>query len=181
MTCADRDLHGARRPCRDSRASRSARAGFRRRSRPGVSETLRAPQMSSQIGRPRRTPRKLTGPGSGPGLEHALLVEFAVVRQVDLVATAAILPPSGRSTCCGAPLFAPRRADDDARAAFGSAANASAAARQAPGRPASDQVLGRIAGEEQLGEHQEVGALRLRSARARAPWRDCRRCRRPPG
>ena len=41
---------------------------------------------SSQIGMPSRTPRKLTGPASRAGLEHALLVELAIVRQVDLVA-----------------------------------------------------------------------------------------------
>ncbi len=44
------------------------------------------PQMSSQIGTPMRTPLNTIGPGDGPGREHALFVEDAVVRQVDLEA-----------------------------------------------------------------------------------------------
>ena len=50
-----------------------------------------SPQMSSQIGTPMRTPLTRPGPASGPR-EHALLVEHAVVRQVDLEAQAAMRP-----------------------------------------------------------------------------------------
>ena len=42
-----------------------ARSASRRRSRAGTRETC-SNQMSSQIGRPSRRPRKPTGPGSGP-------------------------------------------------------------------------------------------------------------------
>ena len=89
--------------------------------------------MSSQIGMPRRTPRKLTGPGIGPGVEDALLVEHAVVRQVDLVAHGRDLAAvEQQMTSCELAVLAPGRADDHARAAVGGlGASASTACRQA--------------------------------------------------
>jgi hypothetical protein len=50
--------------------------------------------MSSQIGKPMRTPRTLPAPGSRGRLEHALLVELAVIGQVDLEALGQPSPAS---------------------------------------------------------------------------------------
>ena len=119
--------------------------------------------MSSQIGMPSRTPRKLTGPGDlGAGLEDALLVELAVVRQVDLVALGDDLAAIGDDDrIVGAAVALQRRADDDARPAIGGVGgevlDGPLAGRQ-EGR-LQHEVLRRIAGDEKFGEQDQVGAL----------------------
>ena len=122
--------------------------------------------MSSQIGMPSRTPRKLIGPWHfGPGLENALLVELAVVGQVDLVALGQRLAGVGDDDrIVDAALALQRRADDDARSAVGRIGNQRFGRALAGAQEGGlvDEVLGRITGDEQLGEQDEVGALARR-------------------
>ena len=67
---------------------------------------------AAEIDRPRHV---------APGLKHPLLVELAIVRQVDLVALGQHLAAiEQRRSNCGVPLLRlQRHADDDARPAIG--------------------------------------------------------------
>ena len=119
------------------------------------------PQMSSQIGTPMRTPRKTIGPGDGPGDEHPLLVEHAVIRQIDLephrLDPAAIQQRHGVMELA---VLDPGQADQDRRAAVRRLARqllAGRAARLLEGG-LQHEVLGRIAGEVELRRHDDVGA-----------------------
>ena len=123
-------------------------------------------------------------PRHGPGREHALFVEHAVVRQVDLEAhrfdLAVIDQHDG---VVDVSVLGPDGAGEDRRAGPELARQRlDARPRRGGKRRLEDEIFRRIAGDEQLGEHDEVGAERSRRARAsRAAWRCCRRCRRRSG
>ena len=117
------------------------------------------PQMSSQIGVPILTPRNTIGPGDGPGNENALLVEHAVIGQVDLEPhrfdPAAVEERDGVVQLA---VLDPGQADQHRRAAVRGLAR-----ERLAGRPAGllegrfqHQVLGRIAGEKEFRRHDEV-------------------------
>jgi hypothetical protein len=129
--------------------------------------------MSSQTMTPRRTPRKLTGPGSGPGertgCEESLLVEDAVIGQIVLqadgrdraaveqhrrVVKAVVDPPQGTDQERRAIVRGRRRQLLDGGLDL------------VLEERLQDQVLGRIAADDKLREHDQVGALgRRRRAR----------------
>ena len=127
--------------------------------------------MSSQIGNPRRTPRNADRPRQRPAREDAVFVEDAVVGQLDLVAETrdgAIVEE--RDRIVDLTVLRPGGPDDDPRATVGGILG-----EGLDGGPAGvlesrleDEVLGRIAGDEELGENQHVGA-ELRRFGARGP------------
>ena len=114
--------------------------------------------------------------------EHALLVEHAVVRQVDLE-TDGLDAAAGeqRIGIVELAVLDPGRADEHRRAAVAGLARQTLDGGAASGleRRLEHQILGRVAGDEQLGKSDDVGAVfggGLPARRGRA--RDCRR-RRP--
>ena len=135
--------------------------------------------MSSQIGTPTRTPRKTIGPGDGPGCEDALLVEDAVIGQVDLEPHR-LDPPAveERHGVVELAVLDPGQADQRRRAAVGGVARQLLAGRPAGllERGLQHQILGRIAGEIEFRRHHDVGAegggLRARFAQPVAVARD---------
>ena len=95
-------------------------------------------------------------------VEHALLVEHAVVGQVDLEAHA--LHAAGieqRRRVIELAVLGPDGADQHAGAAVGGVLGDGLDGRAGGRREGrlAHQVLGRIAGDEQLRQHDEVGAL----------------------
>ena len=118
-------------------------------------------QMSSQIGTPMRTPEKTSGPGCGPRAKHALLVEHAVVRQVDLEPHR-FDPSAGeqRRGVVERAVLDPRQADQHRRAAVGGLARQRLAGAAAGllERRLEHEVFRRIAGEIELRRHDEPGA-----------------------
>ena len=138
-------------------------------------------QMSSQTVSPTRSrsPMSITAPADAR-LEVALLVEHAVVGQVDLAVDRvhrAVGEHGGRVVDV---LGALREADDrdDAVRVGGELAQRRADVGEEV--LAQQQVLGRIAGERELGEQHQIRARLLRPRRARRESaRRCRRCRRP--
>ena len=117
--------------------------------------------MSSQIGTPMRTPEKTSGPGSRAGAKDALLVEHAVVRQVDLEPHR--FDPSARKQRRGVverAVLDPWQADQHRRAAVGGLARQRLAGAAAGllERRLEHEVFGRIAGEIELRRHDEPGA-----------------------
>ena len=120
---------------------------------PDVLADRNAEPHAAEIDRPRHV---------RTGLEDALLVELAIVRQIDLVALGDDLAAIGDDDgIVGAALALQRRADDDARAAVGGIGGKvlrPPARRRQEGR-LQHQVLRRIAGDEQLGVEHQVGAL----------------------
>ena len=99
--------------------------------------------------------------GIGPWAKHALLVEHAVVRQVDLEPHR--FDPSARKQRRGIverAVVDPRQADQHRRAAVGGLARHSFAGAAAGllKRRLEDEVFGRIAGEIELRRHDEPGA-----------------------
>jgi hypothetical protein len=104
----------------------------------------------------------LTGPGISPALNHAFLVELAVVRQIDLVSRGNHLAAvQHRDRIVAALLILARKADHHARPAIrgiGGKLLHRRAARLQEGR-LQHQILRRIAGNEKLGEEQQIGAL----------------------
>ena len=117
--------------------------------------------MSSQIGTPTRTPRKTIGPGDGPGREDALLVEDAVIGQIDLEPHR-LDPPAveERHGVVELAVLDPGQADQRRRPAVGGVARQLLAGRAAGllKRGLQHQILGRIAGEIELRRHHDVGA-----------------------
>ena len=112
-------------------------------------------------------------PGIGPGAEDALLVEDAVIGQIDLEAHGGDAPAvEQRGGVVERAILDPRQADQHAWAAIGGLARkalAGGAAGLLEGR-LEHQILGRIAGEIEFGRHDEIGAegRRLRPRRAQA-------------
>ena len=109
-----------------------------------------------------RTPLSMIGPGIGPAREHALLVEHAVVRQVDLVARGRDLAALEQQVgIVELAVFDPGRADQHGRAASRGLARERLDGRAAGRleRRLEHEVLGHIAGDEQLGKDDQVGAL----------------------
>ncbi len=108
-----------------------------------------------------RTPRKAIGPGIGTRCKHALFVEDAVIRQVGLEAhglDAAVVEQ--RIGVVGRAVLDEGQADEQRRAAVGGVARdilAGGAAGLEKGR-LQHQILGRIAGDEQLGKHNDISA-----------------------
>ena len=103
------------------------------------------------------------------GREHPLLVEHAVIGQVDLEAHR-LDPPAveQRHGVVELAVLDPGQADQHRRPAVGGLARQLLAGRAAgllKGR-LQHQILGRIAGEEEFGRHHDVGAER-RGLRAR--------------
>ena len=130
-------------------------------------------KASSQIDTPTRTPADLDERrGAGAGREVALLVEHGVVRQVALVVHG--LAPGRRRTrpprCTGRGRRRrsrpPRRTAPVAR---GHPVERPAVVGDEAGL--EQQVLGRVAGDGQLGEHGEVAALRPRPRSSAASTR----------
>ena len=111
-------------------------------------------------------------PRQRPDLEHAELVEDAVVGELDLVAEALHLAVvEERDGIVDLAALRPRRADDHARPAVGGILGEGLDRRAARvlERRLEDEILRRIAGDEQLGEDEKVGAVGrgLRPRRAR--------------
>jgi hypothetical protein len=101
--------------------------------------------------------------------EHALLVEHAVVRQVDLVARGGDLAALEQQIGVVELLVLdPGRTDQHRRTAVGGFARQPLHCRAAGGleRRLEHEILGHIAGDEQLRENHQVGAL---GGRGRAP------------
>ncbi len=128
---------------------------------PDVLADRQAQPHAAEIHRPRHRPRR----------EHPLFVEHAVVRQIDLEAQrrdrAAIEQRHGVVELAAS---SPGRADQERRAAGRGFPRQRLDRRAAGGleRRLEHQVLGRIAGNEQFGENDQIGALRGRGhARAR--------------
>ena len=121
--------------------------------------------MSSQIGKPKPHAAEIHRPRHRPRREHALFVEHAVIRQIDLEAQrrdrAAV---EQRHRVVELAAVDPGRADQQRRTAVGRFARQRfdrGAAGGLEGR-LEHQVLGRIAGDEQFGENDQIGALRGR-------------------
>ena len=163
---------GVRPACRANRASRSGTIEI---SAPVSARhsTTSSPQMSSQIGTPMRTPRKTIGPGGARG-EDALLVEDAVIRQIDLEAHG--FDPAVVEQGIGivaAAVLGPGQADEHRRAAVGGRRARSprgGAAGLLEGR-LQHQILGRIAGEkssEKMTRSAPIAAASARAARTAA-------------
>ena len=128
---------------------------------------------------PDRHAVQLEGRRLGPRLEVALLVEDAVVRQVHLAVDRRDLPVGehrrGVVDVVG-PLGEADEGDD--APARSRRAPRSAARRRAEEVGLQQQVLGRVAGERELGEHHELRALVACAAdEVRDHARRCRRCR----
>ena len=119
------------------------------------------PQMSSQIGTPTRTPRKTIGPGEGPGGEHPLLVEHAIIGQINLEPHR-LDPPAveERHGVVELAVLDPGQADQHRRAAVGGVARQLLAGGSAGLLEGGlqHQILGRIAGEIEFRRHHDVGA-----------------------
>ena len=100
-----------------------------------------------------------------PDLEHAQLVEDAVVGQLDLVTQRLDLSAiEERHGVVALALMRPRRADDHAWAAIGGLGGESLDrfAACVLERRLQHQVLGWIAGDEQFGQNEQIGARRGR-------------------
>ena len=121
-------------------------------------------------------------PGQRARREHALLVEDAVVRQIDLEAQRRDLAAVEQRIGVVEPaVLGPGQPDEHRRPAVAGLARQRLAGLAADILEGGlqDEVLGRIAGEEELREHDHVGAEPAPPRRApRAPWRRCRRRRR---
>ena len=109
----------------------------------------------------------------GPGREHALFVEHAIVWQVDLEADRRDPPGiEQRISVVEFVVLDPWRADEHAGSAIGGFARQRLDRGAAGGLKSGleDQILGRIAGDEQFGKGDEIGAVaggrRTRLARA---------------
>ncbi len=103
-----------------------------------------------------------TGPVAGPSREHALFVEYAVIRQVDLESDGgdAALVQQGAGVVELAVLD-PGRADQDGRPAIGGFPR-ELLDRGAAGRlkcRLQNQVFRRIAGNEQFRQNDQIGAI----------------------
>ena len=118
--------------------------------------------MSSQIGKPETEAAEADRTGQRPDLEDAEFVEDAVVGELDLVAERLHLAVvEKRHGIVDLAVLRPRRADDDARSAVGRILGEGLDRRAAgvlEGR-LEHEVLGRVAGDEQLGEDKQVGAV----------------------
>ena len=139
-------------------------AGLERCTRPGPAP--RCPRRSA-----RRCARRLNDdrPRRRAGAEHPLLVEHAVIRQIDLEPHRLDAPAvEQRDGVVERAVLDPRQADQHRRAAVGGLARqrlAGGAARLLEGG-LQHQVLGRIAGEKQLRRQHDVRAERRRPRRA---------------
>ena len=158
---------------RVSRASPRARASRPRvvRRRVQVDDQLRAAgrlgedrtvglHASSQIDTPTRTPATSnSGRRFGRRREVALLVEHRVVRQ-QLLAVDAVHPPvrAHRGRVVAASPAGSREPDDRGAPAGARRDLLERLAGAGDERRAQQQILGRIAGDRQLGEHDEVGS-----------------------
>ncbi len=121
--------------------------------------------MSSQTITPSRTPLNATGPGARPGGEDALLVEHAVIGQLVLEAQARDLAFGQQQRgVVELAVLAPGRAQQHRRAAASwPSANSCTAPWQAATKAGfKHQILGRIARDEQLRGHHQIGALAFR-------------------
>ena len=135
--------------------------------RPALGQRLADPELAPDVLADRDAEADAaevaTGPGVvGAGLEHALLVELAIVRQVDLETLGDDLSGIGDDDRIVHARFAlQRRADDDGRSAIGGVGGNVLRRRLAGCQNAgrTDQILGRIAGDEQFGEQHQVGAV----------------------
>ena len=117
------------------------------------------------------------GAGHGAGVEDALLVEHAVVRQVGLVTDGADLAAFEQGDgVVAAGFLLPRNAHEDARAGRG--LDSELFRRLAAGlheAALQHEVLGRVAGQEELREHDEVRPLPRRVRPAAAGEREVAR------
>ena len=110
----------------------------------------------------------------GSAREQALFVEHAVIRQVGLVAdrgdAAAVQQGAGVVELA---VIDPGGADQHRRPAIGGLARKLLDRRAAGGLEGrlQHQVFRRIAGDEQFGQHQQIGAIGLACARACARFR----------
>ena len=120
--------------------------------------------MSSQTMTPSRTPLNATGPGAGPGGEDAFLVEHAVIRQLVLEAQARDLALGQQQRgVVELAVLGPGRAQQHRRAAargLGEFLNCALAGGDEGGL--QDQILGRVARNEQFRGHHQIGALPFR-------------------
>ena len=138
-------------------------------------------QMSSQTVSPTRAaPRPdVDHRTARPGLEVALLVEDAVVGQVDLAVDrvhGAVGEHGGGVVRLLGALGEADDGDDPARLASELPQRARGVREEVL---LEQQVLGRVAGQRELGKQHELGARLARRADARANRaRRCRRCRR---
>ena len=142
--------------------------------------------MSSQMVTPDRTPATTSGGGSTPGEEPALLVEDAVVGEEPLAvapdapalaAAAAARPAVGQAAA--RPGRCPR--PDTPTHSPLAAATRSRPARLSAMKPAGEQVLGRVAGELELGEDDQVAARPLGGGQRGETSPRCPRGRPPRG
>ncbi len=120
--------------------------------------------MSSQMGTPTRMPLDRHRPRGRTAREQALFVEYAVVRQVRLVAQggdAALIEQ--RAGIIELAILDPGRADQhprsSARGLTRQLLDGGAAGRLERGL--EHQVFRRIAADEQFGQHQQIGAVGL--------------------
>ena len=117
--------------------------------------------MSSQIGTPSARAAKDDRPRRRAGCEDALLVEHAVIGQIDLEPHR-LDPPAieERHGVVELAVLDPGQADQRRRAAVGSFARQLLARRPAGLLKGGlqHQILGRIAGEIEFGRHHDVGA-----------------------
>ena len=101
----------------------------------------------------------------GPAREQALFVEHAVVRQIRLVAKRCDAPAiEQRAGVVELALLDPGRADQHGRSAIGGLARQRLDRFAAGGleRRLQHEIFRRIAGDEQFGQQQEVGAVGFR-------------------
>jgi len=100
--------------------------------------------------------------GHGPGGEHPLFVEHAVIRQVDLEADGVDAPAGKeRISIVELAVLDPRRPDEERGTAVAGFACQRLDCGTASGleRRLEHQVLRRIAGDEELGKSDEIGAV----------------------
>jgi hypothetical protein len=101
-------------------------------------------------------------PRQGAWLEHALLIEHAVIRQLDLVARGGDLATFQQQIGIVQPAVVdPWRADQHGRPTVSGFPRERLDGGTAGGLEGrlEHEVLGRIAGDEQLGENDQIGAL----------------------
>ena len=131
-------------------------------------------QVSSQIGTPTRTPRMVDRARGRSAREHALFVEHAVIRQIDLEpdrSDAAFVEK--RAGIIKLAVVDPGRADQHRRPAVGGFAREFFDRRPARRleRRLQHQVFRRITGDEQFRQHDQVGAVGPRASAGGAHFR----------
>ena len=136
------------------------RCAYSSKGGPGHPRVLADRQPELGAGEPDRA-------GRFAGRERARLVEHAVVRELDLVVASDDLPAADeRGGVVDPPLGAVDEADHD-RAAAGRVRGERVQRDQVvvDERRPEDEVLGRVAGDRELGEHDDVGVRLRRSGR----------------